>query len=252
MWIIRRKGMLPRSSGVRICSLARFFIPWLNAGIVQRLGGIAQHFQEGSTDPGLLLGKFPEGIPQDELAGKEDRAEHMWGCVFSLLSPFSWKDFLLNIPCSLLWLSLMSCRPLPEETGMESLGSPTEDETTSCKYQPAFPRAQRKPRPRGWQLAGGGKALDSPQKKNSPVGEETSRDWDLFIFPEKLGEETGISGVWALPSQCLPAWIQHPEGSISIFHHGIPRMMSCTTDPGPGCPVSCFPFNSSSPQHSKL
>lgn len=123
--------------------------------------------QEGSTDPGLLLGKFPEGIPQDELAGKRDRAEHMWGCVFSLLSPFSWKDFLLNVLCSLLWLSLVSCRPLPEETGMESLGSPTEDETTSCKYQPAFPRAQRKPRPRGWQLAGGGKALDSPQKKFS-------------------------------------------------------------------------------------
>lgn len=43
MWIIWRKGMLPRSSGVRVCFLARFFVPWLNAGIVQRLGGIAQH-----------------------------------------------------------------------------------------------------------------------------------------------------------------------------------------------------------------
>lgn len=149
--------------------------------------------QEGSTDPGLLLGKFPEGIPQDELAGKRDRAEHMWGCVFSLLSPFSWKDFLLNVPCSLLWFSLVSCRPLPEETGMESLGSPTEDETTSCKYQPAFPRAQRKPRPRGWQLAGRGKALDSLQKKILMWERKPAGIGICSSFPRSWGRKLGSS-----------------------------------------------------------
>lgn len=135
------------SSGVRICSLAGFFIPWDSLEVTGALRREAQ-----------TLGKFPEGIAQDELAGKRERAELRWGCVFSLLSPFSRNYFLLNTPCSLLCFSLVSCRPLPEETGMESLGSPTEDETTSCKYQPAFCRAQRKPRPRE-------KALDSPSQK---------------------------------------------------------------------------------------
>lgn len=45
-------------------------------------------------------------------------------------------DFLLKIPYFPTFL--LACRPLPEETGMESLGSPTEDEHTSCKYQPTY------------------------------------------------------------------------------------------------------------------
>lgn len=82
-----------------------------------------------------------------------------------LFSPCSsGNGFLLNIPpCSLLCFSLVSCRPLPEETGMESLGSPTEDETTSCKYQPP-PEARGNPGQ--GQQPGREKALDPPQKNN--------------------------------------------------------------------------------------
>lgn len=92
-----------------------------------------------------LLGRAPEVITRLMLP---KRRAQVGLCVVPWhprLSP--WGDFLLNIPDFSTFL--FACRPLPEETGMESLGSPAEDEHTSCKYQPALRGSQRSTNPMG-------------------------------------------------------------------------------------------------------
>lgn len=67
--------------------------------------------QAESTVAGLLLDKSPEGVPQAELSGRREGAEHTGGCVFFPDVPTSlhwlpWGDFLLNVTCYLLSFDL--------------------------------------------------------------------------------------------------------------------------------------------------
>lgn len=83
---------------------------------------------------------------------------------------------------------------------MESLGSPTEDENTSCKYQPVLSAVKVKQAHGNSSLQLGQSQVPWSIHKNSHAGEETSRDLNLLILHKKLREEIGTPKVWVLLS----------------------------------------------------
>lgn len=112
-------------------------------GMAWRLPGMAQDSRQRAQ---LLGCSWTNHLrvslrPSSQAEGKGQSTQG--AACFSLMSPLlstgcHGGTSSLTLPvtsCLLTSTSRLACRPLPEETGMESLGSPTEDENTSCKYQ---------------------------------------------------------------------------------------------------------------------